>query len=97
MPPHSYIDATEMKPVDLAALLRRLANNPKEYLRYFEWKVNFGTDADSTNYNEVLFCKLCERMELQQLNLAPSSSLTAKAINNWYFENSCNLRQLQFF
>lgn len=99
MPPHSYIDATEMKPVDLAALLQKLSNDPAEYLKYFEWKANFGTDKQSTHYNEVLFCKLCEEMEKQQLKSVQSSasSLTAKAINNWYFENACNVRKLQFF
>lgn len=98
MPPHSYIDATEMKPVDLAALLQKLSNSPADYLKYFEWKANFETDKQSTHYNEVLFCKLCEKMEMQQLKSAQGTSgLTAKAINNWYFENTCNIRKLSFF
>lgn len=58
-PPHSVIDVTKFKTVkDLVEYLEFLDKNPKEYLKYFEWKKSYVVDVSL----EPALCKLCQKL-----------------------------------
>lgn len=59
VPPHSVIYAEDYKkPKDLVNYLNYLDENPKEYLKYFKWRIMF--QKDMPNYGrKTSFCQLC--------------------------------------
>ncbi|XP_076059229.1 alpha-(1,3)-fucosyltransferase C-like [Oratosquilla oratoria] len=56
LPPHSYINAMQLKPKELAELLLELRNSPKLYARYHMWRRYW-----SANLRPPL-CELCCRL-----------------------------------
>lgn len=58
-PPHSVIDVTKYSTVkELVDYLKFLDENPKEYLKYFEWKKSYYTDTTP----QATLCQLCEKL-----------------------------------
>ncbi|KAK3878796.1 hypothetical protein Pcinc_016607 [Petrolisthes cinctipes] len=59
MPPHSYIDAQQYTPQQLALKLAHLAKHPQEYAKYLEWRKYY---QPSTIGPYRVFCDLCVRL-----------------------------------
>ena len=57
LPPHSYIDANDLSPTQLAHKLLHLKEHTDEYMMYFQWKIDYQL---SRNLRTQGFCKLCE-------------------------------------
>lgn len=106
LPPHSFIDASRMRPRELAQLLHRLTEHEDEYEAYFQWRDHF--EVTQVKGEEALECQLCERMQQRQKNEGSAekkkssssgsslpSPVTAEKINWWYFndENGCSSKQ----
>lgn len=78
LPPNSYIDATNLPPSQLAALLTKLGSNSELYNKYQLWR----------NYWKVLvpppMCELCQRLHLD------NTPATVKNPQSWWKEvNNC--------
>lgn len=81
LPPKSYINAEDFDtPKQLAGYLLYLANNPKEYLKYFWWKEHYYTGV--MHYSCYLCQKLNERDPKKEI--APYMDL-----QTWYKEDVC--------
>ncbi|XP_064080133.1 alpha-(1,3)-fucosyltransferase C-like [Macrobrachium nipponense] len=81
LPPHSYVDATDLTPSQLAKLLIKLGSSSALYNKYHLWR----------NYWRVMvpppMCELCHRLHFDQ---APSS---VKNPQRWWKEvNNCTTR-----
>ena len=61
-PPHSYIDATQRTPRQLAAYLHQLDADDGAYLRYFHWKVNYTVETGARLMARHAFCHLCAKL-----------------------------------
>lgn len=61
-PKHSYIDARQFKPKDLATYLRQLANNVTLYNEYFWWKEDYIVEAGLQRMARNAFCDLCQKL-----------------------------------
>ncbi|KAK4301203.1 hypothetical protein Pmani_026624 [Petrolisthes manimaculis] len=59
MPPHSYINALQYTPQQLALKLTHLAKHPQEYAKYLEWRKYY---QPSTVGGNRVFCDLCVRL-----------------------------------
>ena len=59
LPPNSYIDATNIKPEDLADLLEDIANDEVKYMSYLRWRNYF---RPSTVGSVLYTCDLCSKM-----------------------------------
>lgn len=59
LPPHSYINAADYSPEELADYLNYLLENPQEYNKYFEWKDRY---VSSTIGGERITCDLCTKL-----------------------------------
>lgn len=68
MPPNSYIDANKFASVEeLAKHLKMLSQDPKEYIKYFHYKLNY------RSLWTVDFCNLC--IKLSEPNLEEKVSI----------------------
>ena len=73
-PPKSYIDVNDFESVEkLANYLKKLMNNPQEYLEYFKWK------NDYYIYTFQTHCQLCEK-----LNSVTKFQVVENAYEWWY-------------
>lgn len=80
-PPHSVIDVAKYNTVEaLADYLRYLDENPKEYLKYFEWKKYFISD---TNFLPTI-CQLC-----QKLNEPRKTIIYEDVVAWWNYSGYC--------
>lgn len=62
-PPYSVIDVSKFKTVkNLVNYLKFLDENPKEYLKYFEWKKSYVNNFSQ----EPALCKLCQKLNEPQ-------------------------------
>ncbi|XP_071529225.1 alpha-(1,3)-fucosyltransferase C-like [Panulirus ornatus] len=81
LPPHSYVDATNMTPAQLAQLLVRAGNSSLEYGRYHIWR----------RYWQVMkyppMCELC-----QKLHQDHASSAVSDLAGWWTGVNQCYTR-----
>lgn len=62
LPPGSFIDASRMSPSQLARLLRAIMSDRARYESYFAWRAHYQVTAAPRDYNEHLYCQLCERL-----------------------------------
>ncbi|KAK3082740.1 hypothetical protein FSP39_003904 [Pinctada imbricata] len=61
-PPNSYIDANEFTSAkDLTLYLKLLESQPKEMLKYFEWKKFYTSDYPIKNWQQSI-CEICKRL-----------------------------------
>lgn len=78
-PPHSVIDSAKFKNIDdLVKYLKYLKDNPKEYLKYFEWK------KDYVVYNKFAneaICTLCKKLHYDK------EVTSYENINEWWKGN----------
>ncbi|XP_069987832.1 alpha-(1,3)-fucosyltransferase C isoform X4 [Penaeus vannamei] len=59
LPPNSFIDARRFTPIQLASLLQRLSQSPKEYLKYHEWRQHYHVSLWG---GQRSLCHLCVRL-----------------------------------
>ena len=78
-PAHSYIDALDYEPKELAQLLRRLAANETLYDEYFSWKKNYVVETGLTQMVRHGFCDLCRILHQRDGQSKTFSSL----MNRW--------------
>ncbi len=82
-PPHSFIDVTDFSsPRQLALYLRYLIANPKEYLKYFQWKKDYTAYTFPGRFNRVLepLCDILHNPKYQYK--------TGFDLREYYFGNS---------
>lgn len=61
-PPHSYINAVEYSPRELAGYLKLLASNDRLYNEYFWWKPHFKVESRYPMLASNALCSLCEKL-----------------------------------
>jgi alpha-1,3-fucosyltransferase len=61
-PPHSYIDARQFKPKELAAYLKLLIANDTLYNEYFWWKDYYRVEFTLEDRSRHAFCDLCQKL-----------------------------------
>lgn len=61
-PPHSYIDAVQYSPRELAAYLKLLASDDKLYNEYFWWKPHYQLVSRYPVLSSRALCTLCEML-----------------------------------
>lgn len=61
-PPHSFIDARQYEPKELADYLLLLNANDTLYDQYFWWKSHYIVEADIEQMARRAFCNLCEKL-----------------------------------
>ena len=61
-PPHSYIDARQFKPKELAAYLKLLDANETLYNEYFWWKDHYRVEYSVEDMTRHGFCDLCQKL-----------------------------------
>ncbi len=64
-PAHSYIDARQFKPKDLAAYLQLLIRNETLYNEYFWWKDYYRVEFTLEHRSRHAFCDLCQKLHEQ--------------------------------
>ncbi|KAG7304791.1 hypothetical protein JYU34_010157 [Plutella xylostella] len=60
LPPGSYIDALQLGPEKLAALMHKVGHDENEYFRYFKWR-NHYSFVDNVNKTTAV-CELCSKL-----------------------------------
>lgn len=65
-PPHSYINALDYTPKELADYLRVLDANETLYSEYFQWKKDYAVISGIENMSREAFCLLCEKLHKDQ-------------------------------
>ncbi len=81
LPPHSYIDAAEHSPAELAQLLHRLDQEPEEYLSYFWWVDHYQLTTHVKNAFGL--CQLCS-----MLISDPEERRRSVDLEKWWWEGS---------
>ncbi|KAK4008546.1 hypothetical protein OUZ56_013682 [Daphnia magna] len=81
-PPHSYINALDYTPRQLAEYLNELDRNDTLYAEYFWWKPHYRVN-DLYETSKTAFCDLCEA-----LHTMPLRKSTVEGIQAWYMEPS---------
>ena len=61
-PPHSYINALEHTPKELADLLHQLDADDEAYTKYFEWKSTVTVEAGVHQMARHAFCDVCAKL-----------------------------------
>ena len=65
-PPHSYIDASQYSPKELAAYLRLLATNDRLYNEYFWWKPHYRVEERYPVMATEALCHLCQKLHVNK-------------------------------
>jgi alpha-1,3-fucosyltransferase len=65
-PPHSYINARQFKPKELADYLKILAANDTLYNEYFWWKDYYHVEMTLNERSRHAFCDLCQKLHEQE-------------------------------
>jgi hypothetical protein len=81
-PPHSYINALDYTPKQLAEYLMELDRNDTLYAEYFWWKPHY-TVHNLYGTSRQTFCDLCEA-----LHSTPLKRGTVNGLQNWYKKES---------
>ena len=61
-PPHSYIDAMQYTPKQLARYLNRIGNDELLYNEFFWWKEHYQVEAGPEQMVRNALCDLCEKL-----------------------------------
>lgn len=88
LPPHSYVDANSFVSVkSLAKYLKRLANDPQEYVKFFWWK-----DFYTANRKDPFpFKTLCQK--IHETSSSPNRK-SYKSIRKWIYQ--CSEPKIKF-
>lgn len=90
LPPKSYINAEDFETAkDLADHLVFLANNPKEYLKYFWWKEFY--KMGQLHYS----CYLCQKMNERERE-GKQQMVVYEDLEKWYGEGMCRKPRIEF-
>ena len=81
-PRHSYINALDYSPHQLADYLKLLDTNDTLYAEYFWWKPHYRV-RNLIDTNKEAFCDLCEALHTQPLKRS-----TLKNAKKWYISDS---------
>ncbi|KAK4008548.1 hypothetical protein OUZ56_013684 [Daphnia magna] len=81
-PPHSYINALDYTPRQLAEYLKELDRNDTLYAEYFWWKKRYRVN-DLHEMTKTALCDLCEA-----LHTTPLKNSTVKGLQRWLLEPS---------
>ena len=81
-PEHSYINALDYTPKELAEYLLLLDRNDHLYKEYFWWKNHYQV-INTKKFSEKVFCELCA-----ELHADPMESKSATGLHKWYYTNS---------
>jgi len=83
-PPNSFIDVRDFESVSkLAEYLRFLNKNPKEYIKYLEWKNDFEVLDFRTTLGRN-WCDLCDKVTLERNSGWPNRKWW-KDLHAWYY------------
>ncbi|CAK1580884.1 unnamed protein product [Parnassius mnemosyne] len=89
LPPHSYIDAYETKPSDIAAEIQRSLYSFTDYEKYFKWRNVY------TIENHHPFCDLCDVLNRRKSRTTPAK----KDFREWWNGKDgmklCSLQQFK--
>ena len=83
-PPHSYIDALQYTPAQLADYLRLLDNNDTLYNQFFWWKPYYQVEAGVGLTARNGFCDLCAKLHLDDTRRVHDS-----LVLEWSNETQC--------
>ncbi|KAI9553630.1 hypothetical protein GHT06_021552 [Daphnia sinensis] len=81
-PPHSYINARDYTPRQLAEYLNELDRNDTLYAEYFWWKPHYRV-SNLYETNRQAFCDLCEALHSTSLEKS-----TVKGMQTWYINQA---------
>ncbi|KAK4008233.1 hypothetical protein OUZ56_013382 [Daphnia magna] len=81
-PKHSYINALDYSPRQLAEYLKEIDQDDSLYAEFFWWKP-FYRVVNLHQTNKESFCNLCAA-----LHETPAEKRVAKGLQKWYFEGS---------
>ena len=84
-PPHSYIDAVNYSPRELAAYLKLLASDDRLYNEYFWWKPYFKIEKRYPTIADRALCTLCEKLHSDK-----SVSIYHDLKSNWSHSTQCH-------
>jgi len=85
LPSHSFINAHNYKPRQLAKFLKKLMNNKTEYSKYFDWKREFKVLNLNRRSMFAHTCDLCDQL----INFNKSSpNFTKEQFTNWWFKEA---------
>ena len=84
-PPHSYINALDYTPEELAAYLTELDRNDTLYNGYFWWKDHYTVEAGVEQMARHGFCDLCRKLHLEDglVQVYPDM------FSDWSWEKQC--------
>lgn len=89
-PQHSYINALDYTPHELADYLKKLDNNDTLYAEYFWWKPHYRV-RNLFDTSKEAFCNLCEA-----LHKTPVKQQTVRGLNAWYMKGARCLNKPKF-
>ena len=81
-PPHSFINALDYTPHELAKYLTELDRNDTLYAEYFWWKPHYRV-RNLYDTNREAFCDLCEALHTSSV-----TQRTVKRLQKWYIDDS---------
>jgi alpha-1,3-fucosyltransferase len=84
-PPHSYIDALQYTPKNLAQYLQLLDANDRLYNEYFWWKNHYNVQAGVKQMARNGFCELCEKLHKEKNVIKHYPEL----ITEWHPKTKC--------
>ena len=84
-PPHSYIDANQLEPKELAEYLLLLDANETLYNEYFWWKDYYYVEAGPEQMVKRGFCELCKKLQLDDGQIKIYNEMPS----HWLPENQC--------
>lgn len=86
-PPHSYIDARQFKPNELAMYLKMLAANDTLYNEYFWWKEYYEVEAGQEQMVKRGICDLCKKLHQDSSN--SEHKIYENILSHWTTDNQC--------
>lgn len=94
-PPKSYIDANSFATVEnLAAYLKYLSENPKEYVKFFWWKKYYkARTIEQFDFAPSHMCKICKKFNDPFLATKRQTYLNIK---DWFQKDVCKGPSIKF-
>ena len=82
-PPHSFIDAMKLTPLQLARYLHKLSSNDTLYNEYFWWKEHYTVEAGMEQMVRRAYCDLCRKLH------EDSAIQTYDDVDNYWALSQC--------
>jgi alpha-1,3-fucosyltransferase len=84
-PPHSYIDARQFEPKQLADYLKKLDANDALFDEYLQWKDNYVVEYGEEKAIQKAYCELCRKLHQDD----ESVKVYDRVIDWFHPENTC--------